>query len=159
MLENKSLKHQIYNIESTAEQCDEVDEALKGCPELFSKISTGQYFYNNLKINIFLEQGALLCRVGNTMLLHEFILSYNQRSNSTTPGDTSFKENPKTMQEVASEIGECSYTSEEDKKEDLKKKELRQKEVIIKKQYRPDKKVFAPLRQSSAHMERKKTQK
>ena len=155
MLENKSLKHQKYNAESSAEQGDEVDEALKAYPEFFAKISSGQYFYNNIGINIFLEQGVLVCRVGNTMLLHEFILSFNQGSNSTTPGDNSFKENPKVMQEVASEIGECSFTSEEDKKEELKKKDSKQKKSIIKKQYRPDNKVFAPLRQSSTHMERK----
>lgn len=150
MLENKALKSQTGKTEARSE--DEVDEALKQYSEMFTKVSTGQYKYKNMAVNIFMEKNVLLCRAGNVVTVQEFVTSFHQGSNSTTPGDSSFKENPKNSHEVASEIGECSYTSEED----LKRKEVK-KQVLIKKQYRPDKKVFAPLRQSSAHIERKKT--
>ena len=157
MIENKCLKSQLSNFESNSANFDEVDEALKIYPELFNKISFGQYTYNNIKVNIFLENNMLACRIGNTMPIQEFISSFfNLGSNSTTPGDNSFKENPKVLQEITSEVGECSYVSEEDKKDEYRKRIDKNRQVVIKKQFRPDKKVFAPLRQSSAHMERKK---
>ena len=156
MLENKYLKSQMSNIDANCE-FDDIDENLKQYSDGFTKVSSGQYVYNNMKINIFMENGGLYCRVGNVMLLNDFLMNFNNGSSSTTPCENSFKEAPKGSQDIISESGEFSYTSEEDKKEDLKKKENKTRQVVIKKQFRPDKKVFAPLRQSSAHLERKKT--
>ncbi|OMJ84920.1 hypothetical protein SteCoe_13906 [Stentor coeruleus] len=157
MLENKYLKTQVNKLESKVSDHDEVDEFLKQYPEMFSKISVGQYYYNNTKVNLFIENSALLCRVGNIMTVHDFLISFTHGSNSTTPCDISFKETTKHCQEVASEIGECSYMSEEDKKDEAKKKDFKGKQVLFKKQFKPEKKTFAPLRQTSAHFDRRKT--
>jgi hypothetical protein len=154
MLENKYLKSQVLVYEDLY---NEVDEALKMHSESFVKVSYGQYVYNNAKVNVFMENNTLMCRTGIPVPLHEFFAGYNQESNSTTPCDSSFKEIHKRLHEIASEPGDCSYTSEEDKKDDIKKKDPKHKTVIINKQFKPDKKIFAPLRQSSAHMERRKT--
>lgn len=153
MLENKYLKSQM-----SKNKRDEIDEDLDGCPEVFARISTGLYAINGVKVNLFLENNILMCRMGPAMKISDFLNNLAHGSNSTTPCENSFKE-MKFVGEIASEVGECSFTSEEDKKEELKKRMVKVREPVIKKQYKPDKKAFAPLRQTSAHLERKRASK
>lgn len=157
MLQNKYLKSQIGKFSS--KDTDEVDDLLKQYPDTFTKISPGQYIYNNFKVNIFIEKSHLLCRVGNVMTVNEFLISFTHSSNSTTPCDISFKETIKTCPGIDLETRECCCINEVEKKDEGKKKDLKSRNVLLRKQFMPEKKSFVPLRQSSSHFDRKKDKK
>ena len=156
--ENKVLRTTLAKIEKKVADEEFIDSELRNFGENFRKISTGQYIYNNsVKVNIFLDNNVIFCRVGKLMTINDFFLAFSQNSNTKTCENcTNFS---KYLNEI--QVGNCENSwSEEDKKEgEAKKKENKNKGNVVKAQFRPDKKSFVPLRQGSAHAEKKRMSK
>lgn len=153
--ENKVLKNALTKLEKKVADEEFLDSELKNFGECFRKISPGQYVYNNsVKVNIFLDNNVIFCRVGKLMTINDFFLAFSQNLNTKTCENcTNFSKYLSDLQ-----AGNCeSCWSEEDKKEEeAKKKESKSKGNVIKAQFRPDKKSFIPIRQGSSHADKKR---
>jgi hypothetical protein len=149
----KQFKAFISAFEKKVKDEEMIESELKNFAGCFLKIGSGQYLFNKtLKVNVFLENNSVLCRVGKIFTLNEFISSFAQGVSLKS------RENSSHFSKNLNETGTCENSwSEEDKKdEEVKKKEGRIKPNLIKAQFKPDKKAFVPLRQTSSHSEKKR---
>jgi hypothetical protein len=152
MVENRLLKAQLSKFENGL---DETDEALQPYGEAFSKLATGLYSYQNTKLSIFLENGNLMCRTGNPIPLGEFVLSITNASYSTSC-EISFKESNRNEPEAIFETDMMSNKSGTGEKKEGKTegKDKTQKGI---RQFRPDNKVYVPIRQAYSQLRRRLT--
>ena len=151
--DTKKIKNFIQVYEKQVKEEEIIESELRNHQDSFIKISDGQYLYNKtLKVNIFVENSSILCRVGKIFTLPEFINSFSQGVS------VKILDHPANFSKLSNETGTCenSFSEEDKKEEEAKKKDLRIKPNLIKSQFKPDKKSFIPLRQTSNHNEKKR---
>ena len=148
----KNLKSFIQAFESLAKEEEVIESELKSLPDSFIRTSNGQYIFNKtLKVNIFIENSSVLCRVGKIFTLPEFISSFSA-------GLSGKSSDPANFSKLSNETGTCenSFSEEDKNSEALKKKDPRIKPALIKSHFKPDKKSFIPLRQTSNPNDKKR---
>ena len=147
----KKLKNFLQAFEKLTKDEEIIESELKSHPDSFTKTSTGQYIFNKtLKVNIFIENSSILCRVGKIFTLPQFTSSFSTEISSKTS-------DPANISKLSNEAGTCenSFSEEEKKPQELKAKDGI-KATLLKSHIKADKKPFTPIRQTANPNDKKR---